>query len=794
MKAIKIALAGNPNCGKTTVFNNLTGARQHVGNYPGVTVERKEGHKRFAGIDMLFLDLPGTYSLTARSLDEVVARNTIINERPDVIVNVQDASNLERNLYLTAQLVELGQPVVIALNMVDVADQMGIHIDLRKLSDALGITVVQTVGSRNVGTVALLEDVARVAKEGKAPQIKIDYGPTLEHLITTMTTAIQAQTDIQYPIRWLAIKLLENDQEVQEALQQRGGMEDVLNLAHCLRNSLPKEIDAEFIFAEKRHQFAVQIFQQAVTVDPTLHETRSDKIDKVLTHRFFGPLIFAGMMWLLFNAVFTLGAYPQEWLDGVITDFGTWLTTVLPEGAIQSLVVDGIVGGVGAVLSFLPLILILFAGIALLEDSGYMARAAFILDRMMHAVGLHGKSFIMLLLGFGCTVPAVMGTRSLDNPRDRMVTMLVAPMMSCGARLPVYTLLIGAFFTAKWAGTVLFGIYMLGIVLAIVLALAFRKFLFPGEREPFVMEMPEYHVPTLKGVLLHMWERAELYFKKAGTFILAASVVVWFITVYPQNVPLDQDYDALRAAATQEYQTQAEAVLAPFAINEINENPALFQAVATLETLQTQNEEALAAAQEEGNAAEEETLAKSFTAYGREFPVALQSVAETQPQYYPYALEYFALTKDHEEEMAAIDRAESADQLAHSYAGQFGHMIEPVLQPLGFNWKIGVSLVAALTAKEVLVSSLGTIYSMQADPDDSSGLMERLAADPAFDPLIALSLMVFVLLYCPCLAVLAVMRRETDSFRWPAFVFMYCTSLAWVCSFVVYQGGRMLGF
>lgn len=308
------------------------------------------------------------------------------------------------------------------------------------------------------------------------------------------------------------------------------------------------------------------------------------------------------------------------------------------------------------------------------------------------------------------------------------------------------------------------------------------------------MEMPEYHVPTLKGVLLHMWERAVLYFKKAGTFILAASVVVWFITVYPQNVPLDQDYDALRAAATQEYQTQAEAVLAPFAINEINENPALFQAVATLETLQTQNEEALAAAQEEGNAAEEETLAKSFTAYGREFPVALQSVAETQPQYYPYALEYFALTKDHEEEMAAIDRAESADQLAHSYAGQFGHMIEPVLQPLGFNWKIGVSLVAALTAKEVLVSSLGTIYSMQADPDDSSGLMERLAADPAFDPLIALSLMVFVLLYCPCLAVLAVMRRETDSFRWPAFVFMYCTSLAWVCSFVVYQGGRMLGF
>ena len=315
----------------------------------------------------------------------------------------------------------------------------------------------------------------------------------------------------------------------------------------------------------------------------------------------------------------------------MITDFGTWLTTVLPEGAIQSLVVDGIVGGVGAVLSFLPLILILFAGIAVLEDSGYMARAAFILDRMMHAVGLHGKSFIMLLLGFGCTVPAVMGTRSLDNPRDRMVTMLVAPMMSCGARLPVYTLLIGAFFTAQWAGTVLFGIYMLGIVLAIVLAMTFRKFLFPGETEPFVMEMPEYHVPTLKGILLHMWERAVLYFKKAGTFILAASVIVWFITVYPQNVPLDQDYDALRAAATQEYQTQAEAALAPLAINEINEDPALFQAVATLETLQTQNEEALAAAQEKGNTVEEETLAKSFTAYGREFPIGGRDTAAILP-------------------------------------------------------------------------------------------------------------------------------------------------------------------
>lgn len=794
MSTIKIALAGNPNSGKTTMFNNITGARQHVGNYPGVTVERKEGHKHFNGTEMIFIDLPGTYSLTARSLDELVARNTIINEEPDVLVNVQDASNLERNLYLTAQLVELGVPTVIALNMTDVAERMGIHIDARKLSERLGVTVVQTIGNQNHGTQNLLLDVARIAQERQAPQVRIDYGPTLERLIGLLEEGIRKHTDVEYPVRWLAIKLLENDSDVIENLSTRKGMEDVLHLARSLRTSIPAEMNPEFVFAEKRHQFAVEVFNYAVTVDNPAAETVSDRVDRILTHKVFGLFIFAFLMWGMFNAVFTLGAYPQDWLDGLIGDFGSWLSTVLPEGAIQSLVVDGIVGGVGAVLSFLPLILILFLGIAILEDSGYMARAAFLLDRLMRAVGLHGKSFIPLLLGFGCTVPAVMGTRTLDNPRDRMVTMLVAPMMSCGARLPVYTLLIGAFFTEQWAGTVLFGIYMFGIVLAIVLAMIFRKFLFPGETEPFVMEMPEYHMPTLKGVLIHMWERAVLYFKKAGTFILAASIVVWFITSYPKDVPYAQDYDALRTQTETTFVAETQELLAPLQIATIEDNAELAAVKERIATLAAEHEEAVAAAEEEENTAEQESLAQTFTAFGREYPLALQAAGKDNPLLYPVALQYYGLEQERDEALADIGREEKADELAGSYAGRFGRFVEPVIRPLGFDWKIGVSLVAALTAKEVLVSSLGTIYSLEADADDDSALRDRIAADDAFDPLVAVSLMIFVLLYCPCLAVLAVMRRETNSYRWPAFVFAYCTALAWICSFAVYQGGRLMGF
>ena len=409
-------------------------------------------------------------------------------------------------------------------------------------------------------------------------------------------------------------------------------------------------------------------------------------------------------MWLLFNVVFTVGEIPQGWIEDAVKWFSDLVSANLAEGELRSLLVDGIIGGVGSVLTFLPSILLLFFGIALLEDTGYMARAAFVMDRVMRAVGLHGKSFIPLLLGFGCSVPAVMGARTLENKSDRMVTILVSPLMSCSARLPVYTLLIAAFFSENVAGSVLFSIYFLGISLAILMALVFRKWMFPGASEPFIMEMPPYHLPTLRSIAIHMWERSILYLKKAGTLILAASILIWFITNYPANVEYSKDYDAAKGQITEQY---------------------------------------------------DEVAAKPL--------------------------------------LAQLDQEQAGEKLALSYAGQFGHFIEPVIKPLGFDWKMGVGLVSAVAAKEVLVSTLATIYSVGDAEEDSQSLQEALAADAAFSPLVAFSLMVFTLIYSPCLAVLAVVRRETNSWKWPAFSFVYSTTLAWVMSFVVYQGGRLLG-
>ena len=544
---IKIALAGNPNCGKTTIFNNITGAKQHVGNYPGVTVEKKEGHCSFGGKELMFVDLPGTYSLTARSLDEVVARNVIINEKPDIIVNVLDASNLERNLYLAAQLVELGRPVVVALNMMDIAERMGVKIDLKKLGEELGAVVVPLIGSKNIGTKDLLVVIADENKTQNLVNAKVDYGADVEPYVQELTDAINKTGIIDYPIRWLAVKLLENDSDVVAKIRSMDGMQNILNLASKMRNDLKDKIDLDFYFAQCRHQFAVQAFNHSVIAVGT-GDTLSDKIDRVLTHRILGIPIFLALMWAMFTAVIDIGAYPQEWLDTLFGMLGDWLSGVIADEQIRSLVVDGVVGGVGSVMSFVPLIVILYFFISLLEDTGYMARAAFLIDRVMRAMGLHGKSFIPMILGFGCTVPGIMAARTLDNEKDRLVTIFAAPFMSCGARLPVYTLLIAAFFGASGnGGTVLFGIYLLGIIVAILVAVVLRHTLFKGEKEPFVMELPPYHIPTVKDVLMHMWERSVLYLKKAGTFILGASIIVWFLTAYPMDVEYSQDFEAARA-------------------------------------------------------------------------------------------------------------------------------------------------------------------------------------------------------------------------------------------------------
>lgn len=787
-KNITVALAGNPNCGKTTIFNNLTGARQHIGNYPGVTVERREGTCKHQDTTVLIVDLPGTYSLTAHALDEVVARNVIINEKPDILLNVVDSSNLERNLYLTAQLLELERPMVLALNMTDVARSMGLTIDDTELVRRLGIAVTRMVGNRNEGTSAALNVVVEAAGEAKTPSVVIDYGEHLEPLIAQISSRLEGIVDGRYPLRWLAVKLLENDEDVINLLQGLPSGNTLTALVERERSKLKAKLgeDLEIIIAEHRYRFAGELYRQVTKVKGMETESISDKIDSLLTHRLLGLPIFFGIMWLLFNFVFLIGDYPKDWIEKSFAWLGSSVAFYLPDGDLKALIQDGIIGGVGGVLTFLPNILLLFLGISLLEDTGYMTRAAFVMDRVMRGVGLHGKSFIPLLLGFGCGVPAVMGTRTLENPRDRMVTILIAPLMSCSARLPVYTLLIGAFFAEKYAGTVLFSIYILGIALAILMGIIFRKFLFAGDNEPFVMEMPPYHMPTLRGIMTHMWERSVLYVKKAGTIILAASIIVWFLTNYPADVEYSKDFAQAKAQVeAQAEEQQASDVLALLAIEKLEDNDELQEAVEQATAIEAAAEEA-SADLEEGST--------EFAAVEKEKESKLAELETQHAEIYPLVQQYLQIEHDKKDQLEKLDKEEAGEHLAKSYAGQFGQAIEPLIKPLGFDWKIGVGLVAGFAAKEVVVSTMGTIYSVGDAEHNAAALTEALTSDPTLTPLVAYALMAFVLVYTPCMAVLAVIRRETNSWKWAAFSAFYSLALAWLVAFVIYRGGILLGY
>ena len=783
---IRIALAGNPNCGKTTMFNNITGAKQHVGNYPGVTVEKKEGHTNFDGHELLFIDLPGTYSLTARSLDELVARNVIVNDNPDVIVNVLDASNLERNLYLAAQLLELEKPMVIALNMSDVAEDMGIKYDIKKMSELTGATIVSTVGRTNVGTKELLEATINVAASQQAPGVTINYGDLLEGKIAELVEELKKSGTVTYPLRWIAIKLLEKDADVIGKVMRFDNTEAVIQKAEAIREEIKDQVDLDIVFQEYRHRFAVEVYNKCLTQAPTQLETRSDRYDKILTHRIWGLPIFMLVMWLLFNFVNTVGAVPQGWIEDGFTALQEWVVTVIPEGQLQSLISDGIIAGVGAVLSFVPLILLLFLGISFLEDTGYMARAAFVIDRVMRACGLHGKSFIPLLLGFGCSVPSVMGARILDNYKDRMVTILITPFMSCSARLPVYTLIAAAFFPPEWSGTVVFGVYALGIVFGIIFAKIFRKYLFSGEAEPFVMELPPYHLPTLKATLMHMFERGILYLKKAGTFIMAASILVWFITAYPMDVEYSKDYDGMKEEVAQEYEVKDAATLAQFGITADDQKEAVDKIV---EDMKSTVKDATDAAEEAEEDAPEVAVEEDSEA-----PELFNDIKDENKDLFPAAWAMYKNSANLDAENQKIDEEQKSEKLEQSYAAMFGKAINPILEPLGFDWKIGVSLVAGLAAKEVVVSTLGTIYAVGGDTDHPQALTDYLQNDPHFTPLIALTLMLFVLIYPPCIAALAVIKRETGSWKWMLFMFFYENAFAWIACFIFYNVGRALGF
>lgn len=785
---LSIALAGNPNSGKTTIFNNLTGARQHVGNYPGVTVEKKEGYRRFQNYELAIIDLPGTYSLTAYSPEEVVARNVVVQDKPDVVIDILDASNLERNLYLATQLMELERPMVLVLNMADVAEARGVKIKDELLAQKLGVPVVRTVGSSNKGMEELLDAAIGAAQKKESASFSINYGADIEQAVRQLEPLlVPVQQELGFPKRWLALKLLENDKDIVANATKITRQEDVAQRAAGARAALQEKLgdDPELLIANLRYRFIGELCREAVTARNEEDVTFSDKIDKILTNRVLGLPIFFGLMWLVFNLVFVLGASPMAWIDQGIGLLSDWVMANMAAGDLRSLIVDGAIGGVGGVIVFLPQIILLFFAISLLEGTGYMARAAFVMDRVMHKVGLHGKSFIPLLLGFGCSIPAIMGTRTLENSRDRLVTILVAPLMSCSARLPVYTILIAAFFSKQVAGNVLFSIYFLGIVLAIVMARIFRSVLFPGSTEPFVMELPSYRIPTLKSVLIHMWERSVLYVKKAGTIILAVSIIIWFLVNYPGEVDYTKDYAGLAARAKTVFATRVDEEIAkPLHIENIEED-AVFQAVVTeINTL------------EEEFTAQSEELAQDsakLAALEADKGAKLQGIARANRQLYGPASHYVKLQGELAEEISTLKIAQRAERLAQSYAGRVGKFIEPVIAPLGFDWKVGVGLFAAFAAKEVLVSTLGTIYSVGEADETSLSLRASLAADPAFSPLIAYSLMVFVLIYSPCMAAVAVIKRETNSWKWAIFSSVYTTALAWVLSLIVFQGGKLLG-
>lgn len=682
-KRITVALVGNPNSGKTTIFNNLTGARQHVGNYPGVTVEKKEGLFNVDGTEIIVVDLPGTYSLTAYSVDERIARSYIIDRKPDVVVDVIDSSNLERNLYLTMQLLELNVPMVLLFNMIDVAKSRGIRFDQAVLSEAMGAPIVMTVGNRGIGTRDIIGTVIKMAEGGfKHKTIKIDYGIEIEKEIEGLQRIIGDNGFARnlYDPRWIAIKLLENDPEVLDKIESdvlKSTLRDIESRLEEQSGELP-----ETLIAERRYRFITEICDRAGQLTDDGKRTATDKIDTIMTDRIFGLPIFLGMMYLVFQLTFTVGdplvGFIESffgWSGGVVT--GWWQPGV--ESPLKSLLVDGIIGGVGGVIVFLPNILLLFLAIAFLEDSGYMPRAAFIMDRLMYKLGLHGKSFIPMLIGFGCSVPAIMATRTLDNRRDRLITMLVTPLMSCGARLPIYSLIIPAFFPMKLHGTILFLIYLIGIMLAIVSAKVLRLTVFKGPSAPFVMELPPYRLPTLKSTLIHMWERGRLYLKKAGTIIFGVSIVLWALTSYPKK----------------------------------------------------------------------------------------EVITASDPE------------------------VVQAEEMSYSFAGRIGRVMEPVIKPLGFDWKIGTAMVGAFAAKEVFVAQMGIVYAVR-DPELESGtLREKLGK--TYSPLTGFCIMLFMLISAPCMATVAITRRESNSWKWALFQFGGLTIMAYVLTLIVYQVGSAFG-
>jgi ferrous iron transport protein B len=736
-KPITVALAGNPNSGKTTLFNALTGARQHVGNYPGVTVEKKEGlHVTPAGESINIVDLPGTYSLTAYSVEEVVARDYLVQERPDVVVNIVDASNLERNLYLTTQFLELGVPMVVALNMMDVAEDRGITIQASRLAELLGVPVVPIVARSNKGTAELMATALTQAGKDWNP-LHISYGEDLDGVLFSMEKHIAEQGFLArlYPPRWLAVKYLENDSQIRE----RGAKESAAISADLDRwvqeatAHLQKTMETypEAIIADHRYGYIKSLLRQEVITRKYDADRlyASDRIDKVLTNRFLGPLIMLAVLLGLYKFTFTYSELPVAWLEG----FFGWLREVvgglLPDGYLKSMLVSGIIDGVGGVLGFVPLIMFMFFGIAILEDSGYLARVAFMMDRIFRMFGLHGSSVMAYIvsggIAGGCAVPGVMATRTLRSERERLATLLTVSFMNCGAKLPVLALLTGVFFANNQA-QIMFLLTLLAWGVALLVAKLYRVTILRGESTPFVMELPPYRLPTFRGLLIHTWERTWQYVKKAGTVILAISILLWAMMTFPGLPASEQErIDALRQEVLTSY-------------------PA--------EVVQEATDEAVAAAELSPEA--EELLAN----------------------------------------LDALDRQEAEKTLEYSAAGRAGRALEQVSWLAGFDWRTNIALVGGFAAKEVVVSTLGTAYSLgEVDPEATQSLAQTLAEDPNWNPVMAFALIVFVMFYAPCFVTVVCIARESGSWKWGFFAMGFNTVFAFGFAVVVYQIGMALG-
>jgi ferrous iron transport protein B len=714
-KTITVALVGNPNCGKTSFFNHATGLREHVGNYSGVTVSSKVGTFYKDGYTINLVDLPGTYSMTEYTPEEVYVRNFLSEQHPDVILNIVDASNLERNLFLTTQLIDLNMRMVMALNMFDELDKKGIQLDVNQLEEMLGFPCAPTNSRTGKGIDHVLNHIISVYEERDevTKHIHINYGTELENAISTIKPLLSKHQNIavDFSPRYLILKLLENDSITYSLLEKNiGETAEIRNTVEKCRKEIEEEYheDIVSIITNLKYGFIRGALKETMTREKEDKKELAYAIDTVLTNKWLGFPVLLLFLFLMFEATFTLGAYPQEWIEMGVAWLGDTTRNLLGEGMLTDLLVDGVIAGVGGVIVFLPQILILFFFISILEDTGYMARAAFIMDKVMHKIGLHGKSFIPLLTGFGCGVPAIMATRTLENPKDRIITMLAIPFMSCSARLPVYLLFVSAFFE-KHQALILLSIYLIGIFMAILTALILKKTKFKNDTGQFVMELPPYRIPTLRNTLLHMWEKAVQYLKKMGTIILVASTIIWMLGYFPQ------------------YNEEMEAI--DHQIEVVNND---------------------------------------------------QSLSEESRKNTLVQLE--------------IDKASA--QSENSYIGRIGKFIEPFFRPLGFDWKMGVSILSGSAAKEIVVSSLGVLYHADVEADESS---ERLTAilkshqndsQHPITPLVAFGFMLFVLLYYPCVAAVTAIAKESN-WKWAAFEVVYTTAVAWIVSFLTYQIGSL---